>query len=36
MRFFFIFLVLYAFSAAAQDTRLSAVSNYALNRPASS
>jgi serine protease Do len=33
MRFFFIFLVLYAFSAAAQDPRLSAVGNYALNRP---
>src|SRR5580700_2125468 len=33
MRFFFIFLVFYAFSAAAQDPRLSAVGNYALNRP---
>ena len=33
MRFFFIFLVPYAFSAAAQDPRLSAAGNYALNRP---
>jgi S1-C subfamily serine protease len=33
MRFFFIFLVLYTFSAAAQAPRLSAVGIYALNRP---